>query len=178
MNIFVSTPAILVDSRFEVLTRNVSLGQREELLRYAAVPGEQVTVAVTQGMQTAIVEAGAEPLLNFNHFFRQAFSLLSTGDPQQQITTTIRRQPLDESGSSLPGVEEEVLSPSQGRVEVSVDEASQQYFVRIAGASLQDNGVYTIEVCSQTDTPEETCLNASATLFVLDGKQSLPSVMN
>ena len=170
--------AIILDSRFEILTRDEPLGQRAELLRYAALPGERVTVGVTQGMQTAIVESGAEPLLNFNYFFRQASRLLSTGDPQQQITATIRRQPLDESGKPLPGVEEEVLSPSQGRIEVSVDRASQQYYVRIAGASIQDNGVYRIEVCSQVGTPEEACLNANTTLFVLDGELVSLSVIN
>ena len=115
-----------------------------------------------------IVEAGAEPLINFNNFFREAFRALSTGDPQQQVTAIIRRQPLDQSGRLVPGGEE-VLSPSQGRVSVFVDGVFQQYFVRVGDAAVIDSGVYTIEVCSERGLSGEACLNASATLFVLEG---------
>lgn len=162
--------AVTSESRFEVLTRDEALGQREELLQYAALPGERVTVGVTRGRQTAIVQAGAaEALVNFNRFFRDASRTLSMGDPQLQVTATIRRLPLGESGRPLPG-EEEVLSPGQGRVSVSVDGVFQQYYVRIGDAAVTDSGVYTIEVCSQRGLPGEMCLNASATVFVLDGR--------
>ena len=159
------------DSRLEILTKDEPLGQREELLQYAALPGEQVTVGVTVGMQTVIVEAGAEVLVNFNYFFRNASQLLSAGDPEQQVTATIRRRALDKSGRPLPG-EGEVLSPSQGRVSVTVDGVFEQYYVRIGDAAVTDSGVYTMEVCSQRGLPGEECVNASATLFVLDGQFS------
>ena len=166
---------LITDSRFEILTRDEPLGQREELLQYAAEPGERVTVGVAEGRQTAIVEAGAEALVNFNNFFREASQLLSSGDPQQQVTAIITRRPLDESGTPLAG-EEEVLSPSQGRVSVSVDEVAQQYYVRIGDAAVTDSGVYTIEVCSQRGLPEEQCVNASATVFVLDSEFTILSL--
>jgi hypothetical protein len=41
---------------------------------------------------------------------------------------------------------------------------------------LNDSGVYTIEVCSQSVTAEEVCQSASATLFVLDC-ELMPSVL-
>ena len=138
----------------------------EELLRYAALPGERVTVGVTQETQTAVVQVGAQPLLNFNHFFREASRNLSREEPPQQVTASIRRLPVDQFGNPLPGGEE-VLPPSGGRVSVSVDG---QYYVRIGGAAASDSGVYTIEVCSQRGLPDQVCLNASATLLVLDGE--------
>ena len=150
--------------------RDEPLGQREELLRYAAIPGEKVTVGVTQEMQTAIVEAGAEAMVNFNSFFRQALELLPSADPQRQVTASIRRLALDLDGKPLTGEEEE-LSPSQGgRVSVSVDRELQQFYVRIGDAAVIDSGVYTMEVCSERDLPGEVCVNASATVFVLDGR--------
>ena len=154
----------LTDTRFRILTRDEPLGQREELLRYAAVPGERVTVGVRNETQTVIVEAGAEALINFNNFFRQASQILSTGDPPEPLTTTIRVLPLDESGDPLPGEERE-LSPSQGRISVSVDSVLDQFYVRVEDAAVPDSGVYSIEVCSG-----EMCLSANATFFVLDGK--------
>ncbi len=133
----------------------------EDLLRYAALDGEQVTVGVTQGVQTAIVEAGASALVNFNSFFRQALELLPP--PQEQVTAAITKLALDEFRKPLTGIEED-LPPSQGRVSVS-----QQYYVRFEAAAVTDSGVYTIEVCSRRDLPGEVCVNASATVLVLDG---------
>lgn len=140
------------------------LGQRGELLQNAARPGEQVAIGVLGEMQTAIVEAGAQVLVNFNHFFQEASGLLL---PAENLTVTISRQLLDESGMPLPGTVEE-LSPRDGRVSVSVGGDARQQFVNIASAVLNDSGVYTIEVCSQRGSPEEVCLSASVTLFVLD----------
>lgn len=142
----------------------MDLGRRGELLQYSALPGEQVSVGVLAEMQTAIVEAGAQVLVNFNHFFQEASRLLL---PAENLRVTISRQLLDESGAPLPGTAEE-LSPSDGRVSVSVGGDAGQQFVRIAGAVLNDSGVYTIEVCSQSGTPSEVCQRASVTLFVLD----------
>ena len=140
------------------------LGQRGELLQYAARPGEQVTIGVLEGMQTAIVEAGAQVVVNFNHFFQEASGLLL---PADDLTVTLSRQLLDESGRPLPGTVEE-LSPSDGRVSVSVGGDAGQHFVNIADAVLDDSGVYAIEVCSESGTPEEVCQRANVTLFVLD----------
>ena len=140
------------------------LGQRGELLQYAARPGEQVTIGVLEGMQTAIVEAGAQVVVNFNHFFQEASGLLL---PAEDLTVTLSRQLLDESGRPLQGTVEE-LSPSDGRVSVSVGGDAGQHFVNIADAVLDDSGVYTIEVCSEGGTPEELCQRANVTLFVLD----------
>ena len=140
------------------------LGQRGELLQYAARPGEQVTIGVLEGMQTAIVEAGAQVVVNFNHFFQETSGLLL---PAGDLTVTISRQLLDESGRPLPGTVEE-LSPSDGRVSVSVGGDAGQHFVNIADAVLDDSGVYAIEVCSESGTPEEVCQRANVTLFVLD----------
>ena len=151
------------DSRFEVLPGDVVLGQIVELLLHAARPGERVTVGVLSEMQTAIVEAGAQVLINFNHFFREASGLLPAGN----VTVTITRQLLDESGDPRPGTEE-VLPPSDGRVSVSVGGGDEQHFVDITDAVLSDSGVYTVEVCSQSGTPNEMCQSASVTLFVLD----------
>ena len=141
------TPCLFVcaDSRFQVLSGNVTLGQRAELLEYAARSGEQATIGVLAERQTAIVEAGAQALINFNHFFLQALALLPAGD----LTVIITRQSLDsESGAPLPGTEE-VLSPSQRRISVSVGVEGQN-FVSITDTMLSDSGVYTIEVCSQS----------------------------
>ena len=140
------------------------LGQRGELLQYAARPGEQVTIGVLEGMQTAIVEAGAQVVVNFNHFFQETSGLLL---PAEDLTVTISRQLLDESGRPLPGTVEE-LSPSDGRVSVSVGGDAGQHFVNIADAGFDDSGVYTIEVCSESGTPEEVCQRANVTLFVLN----------
>ena len=149
------------DSRFEIQTDDVMLGQRGELLQNAARPGEQVTIGVLEGMQTAIVEAGAQVLVNFNHFFQEASGLLL---PAENLSVTISRQLLDESGRPLPGTVEE-LSPSDGRVSVSVGGDAGKNFVNIADAVLDDIGVYSIEVCSESDT---VCQRANVTLFVLD----------
>ena len=164
------TPCLFVcaDSRFQVLSGNVTLGQRAELLEYAARLGEQATIGVLAGRQTAIVEAGSQALINFNYFFLQALGLLPAGD----LTVTITRQLLDsESGAPVPE-REEVLSPSQGRTSVSVGGEGQQHFVSISNTMLSDSGVYTIEVCSQSGT---VCQEASATLFVLDCKLKFPN---
>ena len=153
-----------IDSRFEVLLGDVTLGQRGDLLQHAARPGEQVTVGVLQEeSQTAIVEAGAQIVLNFNYFWRQ----VSRRFPAEQLIVTLRRLLLDPStGATLAGSEEE-LSPSKGRISVNVGGDGQQHFVSIADATLNDSGVYSIEVCSQSGTPDELCERSSITLFVL-----------
>ena len=99
------------DSRFEVLLGDVTLGQRGDLLQHAARPGEQVTVGVLEEeTQTAIVEARAQIVLNFNHFWRQVSGRL----PADQLTATLSRLLLNPStGAPLTGSEEE-LSPSEG----------------------------------------------------------------
>ena len=153
------------DSRFEVLLGDVTLGQRGDLLQHAARPGEQVTVGVLEEeAQTAIVEAGAQIVLNFNHFWRQVSGRL----PADQLTATLSRLLLNPStGAPLTGSEEE-LSPSEGRISVFVGGDGRQNFVNIADATLNDSGVYSMEVCSQRGTPEEVCERAEITLFVLD----------
>ena len=109
-------------------------------------------------------------MINFNSFFRQALELLPAADPQRQVTASITRLALDLDGKPLTGEEEE-LSPSQGgRVSVSADGELQQFYVRIGDAAVTDSGVYTIEVCSERDIPGEVCVNASVTVFVLDGR--------
>lgn len=147
----------------------VSLGQRQELLDVAAMPGEQVTVPVTEDMQTIIVELEAQALVSFNNFLREASVLLTGGDLPDNLTITLTRQLLDESGMLVPGGTEE-LSPVEGRVSVSIDRETGQYFVEIADARLEDSAVYTMEVCSLSGTPQEMCVNASVTVFVLDGE--------
>ena len=149
------------DSRFQVHSEEVALGQRGELLQQAARPGESVAVGVLEERQTAIVEAGARVLLNFNHFFRQATDVLLAGN----LSVAISRQLLDESGALLSGTREELSPASQDRVTVS---AGGEAFVSIAGAVLNDSGVYTVEVCSQSSTSQEECREANVTLFVLD----------
>ena len=151
------------DTRFEVLAEDVTLEQSADLLQYAALPEDQVTVGVVKDVQTVIVEAGAEVLLNFNHYFRLAPQLLSADN----VTATITRQLLDESGRPLAETVE-VLSPVEGRVSVSSGGEGEQHFVSIASARVNDSGVYTIEVCSERGLPEEVCVNVNATLFVLD----------
>lgn len=151
------------DTRFEVQAEDVTLEQSADLLQYAALPQDQVTVGVVTEVQTVIVEAGAEVLLNFNHYFRLASELLSADN----VTVTITRQLLDQSGKPLPGTVE-VLSPVEGRISVSAGGEAEQHFVSITSATVNDSGVYTIEVCSQRGLPEEVCESASATLFVLD----------
>ena len=146
---------------------DVVLGQREELLEDAAMPEEQVTVAVTGERQNIILEVGADVLVNFNNFLREVSMLLPGGDPPDNLTITLTRQLLDESGMLVPGTTEE-LSPVEDRVSVSIDRVSGQYFVDIADARVSDSGVYTMEVCSERGRPEEVCVNASATVFVLD----------
>ena len=143
------------------------LGQREELLDVAAMPEEQVTVPVTEDRQNIILEVGADARVNFNNFVREVSMLLPGGDPPDNLTITLTRQLLDESGMLVPNTTEE-LSPVEDRVGVSIDRASGQYFVDVADARLDDSAVYTIEVCSQRETPQEVCLNATATVFVLD----------
>ena len=144
------------DSRFEIQTDDVMLGQRGELLQYAARPGEQVTIGILEGMQTAIVEAGAQVLVNFNHFFQEVSGLLL---PAEDLSVTISRLLLDESGRPLPGTVEE-LFPSDGRVSVSVGGDAGKNFVNIADAVLDDSGVYAIEVCSECARgPMSPCLS-------------------
>ena len=154
------------DTRFEVLTEDVTLEQSADLLQYAALPEDQVTVGVVTDVQTVIVEAGAEVLLNFNHYFRLAPQLLSADN----VTATITRQLLDESGRPLAETVE-VFSPVEGRVSVSSGGEAEQHFVSIASARVNDSGVYTIEVCSERGLPEEVCVNVNATLFVVDSVQ-------
>ena len=152
----------------------MELGQREELLESAARPGEQVTVGVSGEMQTVILEAGARAVLNFNNFVREASMQFPEGDPAENLTVTVTRQLLDESGVAVPGPVE-VLSPSEDRVSVSIDMEFEQYFVDIADAVVGDSGVYTIEVCSQTGTPDEVCFNASTRVFTLDCELHFPN---
>ena len=154
------------DSRFEVLLEDVTLGQRGDLLQHAARPREQVTVGVLEEeTQTAIVEAGAQIVLNFNHFWTQVSGRLPA---DVQLTATLSRLLLNPStGAPLAGSEEE-LSPSEGRISIFVGGDGQQNFVSIADATLNDSAVYSMEVCSQRGTPEEVCERAEITLFVLD----------
>ena len=148
----------------------MALGQRGELLQQAAQPGESVAVGVLEERQTAIVEAGARVLLNFNHFFRQASELLPAGN----LSVAISRQLLDESGALLSGTREELSPASQDRVTVSAGGEAQQHFVSTSGAVLNDSGVYTVEVCSQSSTSQEECREANVTLFVLDRELMSP----
>ena len=136
------------ESRFEVLPGDVPLRQREELLETAAQPGEQVTVPVTDERQAIILEVGAEAVLSFNNFLLEASTLLPGGDPPDNLTISLSRQLLNQSGMLLPNTTEE-LSPVEGRVSVSIDRESGQYFVDIADTVVNDSGVYTMEVCSQ-----------------------------
>lgn len=140
------------------------LGQREELLDVAAVPGEEVTVPVLEERQTLILEEGAQAVLDFNQFLLEASMRLT---PADNLTVTLTRQLLDESGMVVPDSTEE-LSPVEGRVSVTLDRESGQYFVSIADAVVGDSAVYEMEVCSVSVTSEEVCVNATVTVFVLD----------
>ena len=95
------TPA---ESRFRVQIGEVELGQREELLEVAALPGEQVTVPVTNQTQTLLLEVGARALLSFNHFVREAPALLPGGD----VRVSLSRQLVGQSGALLPDTVEEL----------------------------------------------------------------------
>ena len=154
------TPA---ESRFQVQIGEVVLGQREELLEVAALPGEQVTVAVTNQMQTLVLEVGAQALVSFNHFVREAPGLPPGGD----VRVTLTRQLVDQSGALLPDMVEELL-PMEGRVSVTLDPESSQYFVNIEDARVNDSAVYSLEVCSESGALVGVCVSAAVTVFVLD----------
>ena len=149
----------------------MNLGQGEKELSGVAVSeGEQATIVVTGEIQTAIVETGARILLEFNGFFRNASSQIFIGVPLENISITLSLRRLDRSGRPIPG-EPAVLLPTMGtgnRVIVSVDRESEQYFVSIGGVTSFDSGVYTMELCHHRGRAEETCVNASSTLFVLE----------
>ena len=149
----------------------MNLGQGEKELSGVAVSeGEQATIVVTGEIQTAIVETGARILLEFNGFFRNASSQIFIGVPLENISITLSLQRLNRSGMPIPG-EMVILLPTMGtgnRVNVFVDRESEQYFVSIAGVTNFDSGVYTMELCHHRGLAEETCVNASSTLFVLD----------
>ena len=147
-----------------MLLGEVVLDQREELLDVAAVPREQVTVPVTEERQTLILEEGAEAVLDFNQFLLEASTSLM---PADNLTVTLTRQLLDESGRIVPNTTEE-LSPVEGRVSVTLDRESGQYSVAIADAVVGDSAVYQMEVCSVSVRSEEVCVNATVTVFVLD----------
>ena len=154
------TPA---ESRFQVQIGEVVLGQREELLEVAALFGEQVTVAVTNQTQTLVLEVGAQALVSFNYFVREAPRLPPGGD----VRVTLTRQLVDQSGALLPDTVEE-LSPVEGRVSVTLDPESGQYFVDIEDARVNDSAVYSLEVCSESGALGEVCVSAPVTVFVLD----------
>ena len=56
----------------------------------------------------------------------------------------------------------------EGRVSVSLDPESGQYFVDIEDARINDSAVYSMEVCSQSGGSGEVCVSAAVTVFVLD----------
>ena len=141
------------------------------MLDHAGGRGEMVAVIVSSGMQTAVVEMGAQVLLNFNSIRRNVSGGIFPDTPLESLTIRLYRQMLDGFGNALP--ERTVLTPtssSDNRINVTVDDIVEQYFISIGNATVEDNGVYTIEICQEGVPPMEVCVNASATLFVPDGK--------
>ncbi len=143
-------------------------GNRDDLLEHAGDKGEMVVVVVSSGMQTAVVEMEAQVLLHFNSILRNVSGEVFPDTPLQNLTIRLYRQVVDEFGTVLP--ERRVLTPtssSGNRINVSTDD---EYFISIGNATLEDRGVYIIEICQEGVPPMEVCVNASATLFVLDGE--------
>ena len=125
-----------------------------------------MTVVVTEGMQTAISLPGSVVLLDFNSFLRNATRVL--GIPVSNLTVTLTQQPIDVLGQLSPNTD--VLIPSSGpdnRVNVTLDTELEVFLVSIGHLLQNDSGIYNIEACAFKNTPSETCLNASITLFLL-----------
>ena len=135
-------------------------------MRYAARPGEIVTVVVTEGMQTAISLAGSVVIVDFNSFLRNATRVL--GVPASNLTVTLTQQPMDISGRL--SLNTNILIPSSGpdnRVNITLDTELEVFLVSIGHLLQNDSGIYNIEACAFKNTPSETCLNASVTLFLI-----------
>ena len=166
----------VIDSRFRVLSGDVDFGQGEDELRRVSVgEEEQATIVVTGGRQTAIAETGSRIVLDFNGFLHNASEQMFVGVPLENISITLSLRRLDRSGRPIPG-EPVVLLPTTGtgnRVIVSVDRESEQYFVSIDGVTSFDSGVYIVELCHHRGMVEETCVDASSTLFVLEDCECL-----
>ena len=161
----------VIDSRFRLLSGDVDFGQNEDELRRVSVgEDEQATIVVIGGSQTAIAETGSTIVLDFNGFLLNESKEMFIGVPLENISITLSLRRLDRSGRPVPG-EPVVLLPTIGtgnRVNVSVDRESEQYFVSIGGVTSFDSGVYTVELCHHRGLAEETCVDASSTLFVLE----------
>ncbi len=124
---------------------------RDELLDHAGGREEMVAVVVSSGMQAAVVEMGAQVLLHFNSILTNVSDEVFPDTPLQNLTIMLYRQVVDEFGTVLP--ERTFLTPtssSGNRINVSADD---EYFISIGNATLEDRGVYTIEICQEGVPP-------------------------
>ena len=152
-------------SNFEIIIGEVELGQRPELLQYAAGRGEFVRAFVTNDQQTAIVTDGATITLDWLRWVDEVL-----GESADNATYTVRRTLLDESGNPI-GLPTDFEGTE--RIAVRFDPEAGVYNVQIsgvtsmAGAEDPDRAIYELEACQLNDDGSETCYSSSMTVFAI-----------
>ena len=156
---------LLGASNFEILIGEVELGQRPELIDVAAGDEESVRAFVSNERQTAIVTDGANIRLDWLRWVNEVL-----GDSAGDVTYTVRRTQLDESGNPI-GPAQEV--DRTDRISVQFDPLADEFYVEIsdvsssAGAEDPDRAIYELEACQKNSDGSETCYTSNMTVYAI-----------
>ena len=145
------------------------LGQRPELLDFAATFGESVLAFVSNERQTAIVTGGASIRLDWLRWVDEV-----VGDSADNATFTVTKTQLDVSGDPIGAGE--VLQPSgpAERITVAVDPDTNEYYVTIRrvvaveGAEDPDRAIYDLEACLPQPDGTIECYSSNITVYALE----------
>ena len=146
-----------VPAGFRILSGNVLLSQRPQLLNFAALSGSAVSVMAADTPRTAIVQRNVAITINCSDWFRD-----NPGD-----STSITRTQLDELGNEIsepvPLLPEDSLS---GRLLIDDESVTITRTLLVQGAEDPDFSLYMCESCMTTaDELLTNCESASVTVY-------------
>ena len=135
------------------------------MLNYTVGNGEFARAFVSDDQQTAIVTDGASIRLDWLRWVSEVL-----GDSAGDVTYTVRRTQLDESGNPI-GLAQEFNGTD--RIGVQFDPLADEFYVEIsdvsssAGAEDPDRAIYELEACQENSDGSETCYTSSMTVYAI-----------
>ena len=144
-----------VEPGFRILSGNILLGQKPELLRFAALSGSAISVMAAEASKTVIVQRNVAVTINCSDWFSE-----NPGD-----SMSITRTYLDESGSEI--TEPVTLLPMEsGRILIDDESVTITQILLELGAEDPDFSLYMCESCMTTEGGLlENCASASVTVY-------------
>lgn len=143
---------------FRVLSGNVLLGQRPELLDFAAVSGSSVSVMASDIPSTAVVQQDVEVTINCSQWFQD-----NPGDD-----TYITRTHINEFGEEIgdPARLETSDPALLPRILVNDESVTIMRTILVQGAEDADFSIYMCQSCvTSEDRLIENCQSASVTVY-------------